>query len=192
MHLGFRGRRARQRGDRGAAAVEFALVSPLLLVLLFGLVDYGLYFADVLTVQQGVAGGARSATVAPYAGSPSPQWGTQACPLQTVPLNPAAGSQLEPLLCSTLAKITPIEGVLYVKAELVDAQGRPTSAWAVGNTLRLCAMADHAAVLPFVPLPQGGRITTRVEMPVQAAPQPVDMNPMQSDVSALSTDWSWC
>lgn len=34
----------RQRSDRGAAAVEFALVMMPLLVLLFGAIQYGLYF----------------------------------------------------------------------------------------------------------------------------------------------------
>ena len=37
-------RRRQRRGDSGAVAVEFALVLPILLLLLFGIVQYGLYF----------------------------------------------------------------------------------------------------------------------------------------------------
>lgn len=37
-----RGRRSRTRGDDGAAAVEFALVSVLLLTVLFGILQYGI------------------------------------------------------------------------------------------------------------------------------------------------------
>ena len=37
-------RRLRSRGDGGAAAVEFALVSVLLLTLLFGIIQYAFYF----------------------------------------------------------------------------------------------------------------------------------------------------
>ncbi len=34
--------------DQGAAAVEFALVVPILVILLFGIIDYGLYFTNAL------------------------------------------------------------------------------------------------------------------------------------------------
>src|SRR3954447_20890125 len=71
-------RAVRRSGDRGASAVEFALVSPLLFTLLFATIDYGLYFADVLTVQQGVTDAARDATRS--VGSASANWpGTGNC-----------------------------------------------------------------------------------------------------------------
>jgi Flp pilus assembly protein TadG len=34
----------RRRGERGAAAVEFALLAPIVLLLVFGIIQYGLYF----------------------------------------------------------------------------------------------------------------------------------------------------
>ena len=37
---------ARSSAQRGAAAVEFALVVPLLFLILFGTIQYGLYFFD--------------------------------------------------------------------------------------------------------------------------------------------------
>lgn len=62
--------RARSHDDRGAAAVEFALVVPIFLALLFGIISYGM----MLTVRQGIsqatAEGARVYSVAP-AGTPS-------------------------------------------------------------------------------------------------------------------------
>jgi Flp pilus assembly pilin Flp len=54
--LGLRGRR---RDEGGAAAVEFALVMPLLIMLLFGLITTGLAFSDHLSATNAVREGAR-------------------------------------------------------------------------------------------------------------------------------------
>ena len=48
----------RRRSQRGAAAVEFALVMPILLMLVFGAIQYGIYFWS----SQGGSDAARSAS----------------------------------------------------------------------------------------------------------------------------------
>lgn len=53
----------RLEGDRGAAIVEFGIVAPLLLVMLFGVVEFGLLFGKKLDVSQGAREGARLAAV---------------------------------------------------------------------------------------------------------------------------------
>lgn len=59
-------RRPRGRAsERGAAAVEFALVAPLLLLLLFGIISYGYMLSFRQAISQGAAEGARAAAVAP-------------------------------------------------------------------------------------------------------------------------------
>lgn len=55
-------RRSRRRDD-GAAAVEFALVVPLLLLLLFGIISYGVMPSFRQTMSQAAAEGARAAAV---------------------------------------------------------------------------------------------------------------------------------
>lgn len=52
------------RRERGAAAVEFALVGSLLLLLLFGIVDGGIAANNVQAVRHGSAEGARQGAVA--------------------------------------------------------------------------------------------------------------------------------
>ena len=42
------------RAESGAAAVEFALVSTLLFTVMFGIMQYGLFFNDALSTRQGV------------------------------------------------------------------------------------------------------------------------------------------
>jgi len=56
-----RGRR--RRDERGAAAVEFALVVPLLILLLFGIISYGVMLSFRQSLSQAAAEGARAASV---------------------------------------------------------------------------------------------------------------------------------
>jgi Flp pilus assembly pilin Flp len=53
----------RRRGDNGAAAVEFALVVPLLFLLLFGIISYGVMLSFRQSLSQAAAEGARAAAV---------------------------------------------------------------------------------------------------------------------------------
>lgn len=58
--------RAMARDTGGNAAVEMALVVPLLLVLLFGVIETGNYFAGAHQVQKGVRDASRYAARLPY------------------------------------------------------------------------------------------------------------------------------
>lgn len=53
----------RFRGDEGASAVEFALILPILIVLLFGIIDYGWWFGETLGLRSGVREVARLGAV---------------------------------------------------------------------------------------------------------------------------------
>jgi hypothetical protein len=54
----------KRRGEGGAAAVEFALVVPILLAVVFGIVTYGLVFAQSLSLGNAARQGARFGVVA--------------------------------------------------------------------------------------------------------------------------------
>lgn len=54
----------RGRGERGATLVESALVTPLLLLLVFGIFEFGFVFRDYLTVANAARDGARVVSVA--------------------------------------------------------------------------------------------------------------------------------
>ena len=53
----------RGRSDSGATLIEFAIVAPLLFLLLFGIVEAGWAFSQQLEVRHGVREGARMAAV---------------------------------------------------------------------------------------------------------------------------------
>jgi Flp pilus assembly protein TadG len=63
VYLRARARARRRRSESGAAALEFALVSPLLFALLFGIIAYGYMLSFRQGISQGAAEGARAAAV---------------------------------------------------------------------------------------------------------------------------------
>jgi Flp pilus assembly protein TadG len=57
------GHRRRHREERGAAALEFALVVPILLVVVFGIVNLGFVLAQQISLNNGARQAARFAVV---------------------------------------------------------------------------------------------------------------------------------
>ncbi len=57
-------RQRRLRGDRGATLVEAAIVTPVLLLFIFGIFEFGFAFRDYLSVASATRDGAREASVA--------------------------------------------------------------------------------------------------------------------------------
>ena len=53
----------RRRRDRGAAALEFALVLPVLLIIVFGIIDFGRMLNAKIVLTQAAREGARAAAV---------------------------------------------------------------------------------------------------------------------------------
>jgi Flp pilus assembly protein TadG len=62
--------RWRNRGERGSAFVEFALVSPLLLLLMFGVLDFGRLFFTQLTLQHALREAGRFAVTGNHLPNP--------------------------------------------------------------------------------------------------------------------------
>jgi len=60
---------ARWAAEEGVAAVEFALILPLLLALVFGIIDYGYYFLLDMECTHAAREGARKGAVEPTFGS---------------------------------------------------------------------------------------------------------------------------
>jgi Flp pilus assembly protein TadG len=167
----------RGRGDRGAAAVEFALVTPLLLVILFGIIDYGIWFADSIAARQAVRDAARQAVVE--------QFGS---------CGGGVTGDLPALACTVKSTMDQISGTTAVRISVVNSPvGTSLVAWAQGATLRICAMTQHQTLLPFVPFPNNGISYTRVDMPIESA---VGTNlaarTTYTDQPPSGGDWLWC
>ncbi len=115
--------------ERGTAAVEFALVLPLLLVLTLALVQVGLLARDRLLVEAAARAGARSAAV-----DPSPD-AARAAAL-------AAGPGLDP--GATSVQVTRAGGrgsPVTVTVDVEDAIRVPFIGWLLGSSVHFHAEA---------------------------------------------------
>jgi Flp pilus assembly protein TadG len=66
----FMNNRAAIRSERGQSMTEFALVLPLLVVLLFGIIQFGITFNNYISLTDAVRAGARKATTSRHANDP--------------------------------------------------------------------------------------------------------------------------
>jgi Flp pilus assembly protein TadG len=170
VHRNRRRRHCRTR-DRGAALVEFALVFPVLFMLLAGMIDFGMVFSNLNSTRQGVREGARQAVVADF--------GTDtACPI--VGVTPAATTTK--LMCLTKGRIGLREQDTRVKVAFSNTNE-------VGGGILVCAMYPMSSVTgTFAPVLNGRVVTTKVEMRIEK----VDETLTPAAETALNGDWSWC
>ena len=166
--------RARQRGDRGASAVEFALIFSVILVpLLIGMLQYGFWFNDALSVREAAREGARQGVVGNFT----------ACG--------GEATDLGKLKCTIKNQVTPLTGTAYVRVV------RPTT-WAKGQPLKVCATVSSDGGFGLLPLPNGGWLRTETEFSIEveklpttnAAPTGTTTN--GSDTAPAGQNWDWC
>lgn len=167
-------RRARRKSKaRGAAAVELALVSMILFPILFGIVDYGLWFNDSLNTRQGVREGARRAVVENLTvatGSPC-----------------AARQGADAMACITQQLIKPAAGQAY--ARVVVPNG-----WKRGNTVLVCGMTKVDGVTGVTPLPVDGLVRSKLEMSIEVESTPIANGGPTTATTGTppGASWGWC
>lgn len=158
--------------ERGATAVEFALIAPLLLLLVFGIIDYGLYFSDSLSTRQGVREAARQGVVANF--------GSGGCDLTGA----SGDANSQALMCTAQDRIGGITGDPAVK--VVAPEG-----WFRGKPLVVCSQLPVGIGTGIVPLPNDRVIQSQVEMSIENA-DPATVFSGGEESAPSGKDWSWC
>ncbi|HEY7935726.1 MAG TPA: TadE family protein [Candidatus Limnocylindrales bacterium] len=126
------GGRRRDRHRRGQALVEFALMFPIFLMMLFGLIDAGRYIYMDSVVSQAAREAARLAAVqASWIGVSDPS-----CNTVGGPVCPATAADLKTnVLAAANRMVVPFgtipSGSLYISCD--DPGNAPTGAWTVGS-----------------------------------------------------------
>jgi Flp pilus assembly protein TadG len=105
--------------DRGAAAVEFALLLPLLMLLVFGIVDFGRALNAQVTLTQAAREGARMAAL----GEPNVVSSTQAAAtglspvsvtVTSCPTGAAAGTNAVVQVSYSFSFVTPVAAIASI------------------------------------------------------------------------------
>lgn len=155
---------ARTHDQAGAAAVEFALVSSVLMLIVFGVLQYGLYFNDSLNVRQGVREAARMAVVKSYScGDDAAQWAAFECTVE---------EQVRALTGQTHVNVSAPEG------------------WTKGSPLIVCAVVASGGG-GMLPMPNDGHITSSFRMSIEVDDAPPTGAPAP-DVDPSGGGWAWC
>lgn len=105
----------RDARDRGAAAVEMALVLPVLLLLVFGIIDFGRMLNAQITLTEAAREGARASVLGanPSAAvnAASTNLGTVGTTTTACPTNPAAGDNATVTTTYTFQFVTPFGAI---------------------------------------------------------------------------------
>jgi hypothetical protein len=173
----------RRRRERGAAALEFGLVSPIVFAVLFGTLTYGLWFNDSLNLRQGLREASRQGVVANY--------GTESCSMTyTTGMTPSAN--IAKLMCRARADVGAMTGDTYVKVLL-------PAGWIRGQELVVCGMVKADRLPGLVPLPGdrmirwSSRMSIEAATPAQAPSPPNVLTELGGEERPpAGADWSWC
>lgn len=164
----------RRHRDRGAAIVEFAIVVPLLLALLFGVIDYGLWFNDSIGVRQDAATTVRTAVVLG-------KYNNTVCDSKTGMDKVACGLK-QSMSDSTGAGVGRTYARVFTTGDI----------WARGSELVVCGMVEAKSFTGFVPLPGGGLIRSRASMSIENINPYPSSTQYMDDTDPSGEGWGWC
>jgi Flp pilus assembly protein TadG len=168
--------RLRRRADAreaGSALVELAVVVPLLMLLLFGVIEFGLTLNHDVDLTNGVREGARQAAVANYTG------GDSSCN--------SAGAAAAKVACFTRNNI---ELGNQTKVAVIFPTG---SNYAVGQTVDVCASYPMTSITGLLaPFLRGHFLHSEVRMRIEQAPGASPGTFADAQLPGDSPFASWC
>lgn len=132
-----------RRGERGAVLVELALVVPILVVLVMGIVDYGMLFSQKIGLRGGVRESAWNGSRGIFGAAPSP-----ACGLTLSGATPDDNTQRLMCMVKHRSGLDPDEIRVKVRTVDLDDGSRP-GRYDNGQGLMVCAMRRASSTTHF-------------------------------------------
>lgn len=166
----------RLKGERGASLVEFAFVLPILVTLVFGIVEFGISYNNYISLRQGAREGARMAVVGNF--------GTNNTCTMTGS-TPASDTKL--LACLTKDRIGTLDAsTVRFKLAFPDTAGTYTT----GDRVRICAQykLSSATGFPlFSAFMNNKKLSTKVDMRIEQVPSGSNLSAYEE--TSLTGSW---
>lgn len=182
-----------QRTEDGASLVEFALVTPLLILLLLGVIDFGLIYNNYQSLRQGVRTAGRDGAVAQFGTSTS-------CGLTFAGGGSTPSDDIKELMCQAKSQIG-LGSSTRVKVIFVNTAVTPwaeaSSAFAVNNGLTVCAATPLTSTSGFfTSLFTNKYLTTKTTFRIeQVTDSTGTLLPTETDgyeTPPTGSNWNWC
>lgn len=166
--------------------VEFAIVAPVLMLLIFGVIDFGMLYQRQISFRSGLRSATRSAVVANFGGSSD-------CVLS--PLDTASEANKQ-LICNVKRQMGLNDADTRVRIELVDANNDGQAKHVSYDDLRVCAMSKLKSVSGFFgPMFEGKASTGRLQMMIEKGTDNVpNLVPLETGGEGAldGRDWNFC
>ncbi len=165
----------KRRSERGAVVVEFALVAPLLFLLIMGMIDFGNIYSNQISIRQGVREAARVGVVK--------NWGSS-CTLNSFTGGMTPSSDIQNLMCTVKNRIgiTPASDI-YTKVVFDPSYG-------LNNGLIVCAQMRAQSLSGFTTqFVNGVFLKSKVEMNVEQA---AASETAGEEAPPSGSNWNWC
>ncbi len=137
-----------RRGEAGAAAVEFALILPILVLLLFGTMQYGFYFWARSSAAAAVREGARRVSVGDYADCTA---------MRSFVQNEVGGARAGNAVTTTRS--------------IAKGSGNTGGATQAGDTMTV-TVSFNSLDIGLIPLPLGGLVTATAVSRIESVKSP--------------------
>lgn len=168
-----RWRRGSPRSEEGASLVEFALIVPLLMALLFGILEFGMALNDYQSIRQGVRDGARQAVVL--------EFGTTA---GTCTSDASWPDEVKKTVCLTKDRIDEGDGV-RVSVTFDDTGGE--------DSVKVCAQQLVDPVTKLIPAIDNIVLKSSIQMRMEKAiPGTVTTGSPYAETPPNGSNWTWC
>ena len=163
--------------------VEFALVLPLFMLLVFGVIEFGVTYNNYITVRQGTREAARQGAVGVF-GPPV----SSSCSLTG---STGASTDIQQLMCLAKNQI----GLNAANTRVMILSGNSSfsgsGTFAEGDSLIICAMYPVDKTAAFVsPVVGGAVLKTKASMRIETTYTTQETGGAETPLSG--TNWNWC